>query len=145
VRRRLPRGAPEASELPSRLVAQRDQVAGVLQDRWRQALVVTAGRWLFDLLTLEAALAAIGAHGSLALTLLAYAVTQLLGQIPVTPGGLGVVEAALTGSLVVAGTSAGQAALATLTYRLVSYWLVVLAGLVAWLVHRRRERRTTPR
>ena len=85
-------------------------------------------------------LAAIGAHGSLALTLLAYAATQLLGQIPITPGGLGVVEAALTGSLVVAGTSTAQAALATLAYRLVSYWLVVLAGLVAWLVHRRRDR-----
>jgi uncharacterized protein (TIRG00374 family) len=133
VRRRLRRGEPEPSELPSRLIALRDQVVGVLEDRWRQALVVTAGRWLLDFLTLEAALAAIGAHGSLALALLAYAATQLLAQIPVTPGGLGVVEAALTGTLVVAGASAGQAALATLAYRLVSYWLVVLAGLVAWL------------
>jgi uncharacterized protein (TIRG00374 family) len=140
VRRRLPRGEPDPRELPTRLIAQRDQVAGVLADRWRPALAVTTGRWLFDFLTLAAALAAIGAHGSLALTLLAYAATQLLGQIPVTPGGLGVVEAALTGSLVVAGTSTAQAALATLAYRLVSYWLVVLAGLVAWLVHRRRDR-----
>lgn len=138
-RRRLRRGEPEPSELPSRLIAQRDQVVGVLEDRWRQALVVTAGRWLLDFLTLEAALAAIGAHGSLALALLAYAATQLLAQIPVTPGGLGVVEAALTGSLVVAGASAGQAALATLAYRLVSYWLVVLAGLVAWLGMRSKD------
>ena len=52
-------------------------------------------------------------------------------------------EAALTGSLVVAGTSTGQAALATLAYRLVTYWLVVLAGVVAWLVHRRRDRRAS--
>ena len=130
--RKLRRGEPDPDDLPTRLIAQRDQVVGLLEDRWKLALVVTAGRWFLDFLTLEAALAAIGAHGSLALTLLAYATAQLLGQIPITPGGLGVVEAALVGLLVVAGTAAGQAALATLAYRLVSYWLVVLAGLVAW-------------
>lgn len=145
MRHRLRPDEPARSDLPMRLIAQRDQVVGILGGRWRQALVVTAGRWLFDFLTLAAALAAIGARGSLALTLLAYAATQLLGQIPVTPGGLGVVEAALTGFLAVAGIPAGEAALATLAYRLVSYWLVVLAGLVAWLVYRRRERRTTLR
>jgi uncharacterized protein (TIRG00374 family) len=140
-RRRLRHDEPAQRDLPTRLIAQRDQVVGVLAGRWRQALVVTTGRWFCDFLTLAAALAAIGAHGSLALTLLAYAASQLLGQIPITPGGLGVVEAALTGFLAVAGISAGEAALATLAYRLVSYWLVVLAGFVAWLIHRRRHRR----
>jgi hypothetical protein len=32
----------------------------------------------------------------------------------------------------------GDAAIATLAYRLVSYWLMLPAGLIAWIVHRRR-------
>ena len=50
--------------------------------------------------------------------LLAFCAAQLLAQIPITPGGLGVVEAGLTGFLVVIGVPAGAAAVATLAYRL---------------------------
>jgi uncharacterized protein (TIRG00374 family) len=140
VRCRLRRGRWTPGDLPARLVAQRDQIITVLQRRWKIALAVTAGRWLFDFLTLEAALIALGVDTPLPLTLLSYAAAQLIGQLPLTPGGVGMVEAGLTGSLTLAGTSAGDAALATLAYRLVSYWLVMVAGLVAWLLHRRRDR-----
>ena len=50
------------------------------------------------------------------------------------------VEAGLTGFLALIGVPAGAAAVATLAYRLVSYWLALPAGGVAWLVHRRRIR-----
>ncbi|MGH3025048.1 MAG: lysylphosphatidylglycerol synthase transmembrane domain-containing protein, partial [Gaiellaceae bacterium] len=53
-------------------------------------------------------------------------------------GGLGVVEAGLTGTLALAGVSAAPAALATLAYRLASYWLALPVGLGAWIWHRRR-------
>ena len=43
----------------------------------------------------------------------------------------------MVGSLTLAGLSGGQAAVATLAYRLVSYWLLLPAGLVAWLLFRR--------
>ena len=81
---------------------------------------------------------AVGADASLSLVLLAYVGAQLLAQIPVTPGGIGVVEAGLAATLALAGLTAGQAALATLAYRLASYWLMLPAGLAAWVVHRRR-------
>ena len=64
--------------------------------------------------------------------------SALLGMIPLTPGGLGFVEAGLTGLLVLTGISAGDAAAATLAYRLVSYWLPLPAGVVAWILARRR-------
>ena len=64
----------------------------------------------------------------------------MLAQIPITPGGLGVVEAGLTGSLALIGVPPAAAAVATLAYRLVSYWLALPAGGVAWLLHRRRVR-----
>jgi uncharacterized protein (TIRG00374 family) len=64
--------------------------------------------------------------------------TQLLTLVPFTPGGLGFVEAGLVGALTLAGVPPGDALLATLTYRLVSYWLPIPAGGVAYLAFRRR-------
>jgi len=59
-------------------------------------------------------------------------------MIPITPGGLGFVEAGLIGTLGLAGIGADQALLATLVYRLASYWLPMPAGAVAYLLHKRR-------
>jgi hypothetical protein len=50
---------------------------------------------------------------------------------------LGFVEAGLTGTLALAGVPAGEAVVATLAYRLVSFWLPIPAGGVAAILHRR--------
>lgn len=131
------------SDLPERLLAERDHIRDTLGDRWWEALLATIGKWGLDYLSLLAALAAVGARPSPTLVLLSYCVAQLLGQIPVTPGGLGFVEAGLTGTLALAGVSAGNAVVATLAYRLVSYWLPLPFGLAAWIAHRRRYGRST--
>jgi uncharacterized protein (TIRG00374 family) len=70
--------------------------------------------------------------------LLAYAAANIVALIPLTPGGLGLVEASLSGMLVLSGVSADRAVLATLTYRLASYWLSLIAGSVAYFLFRRR-------
>ena len=67
-----------------------------------------------------------------------YCPAQLLGQLPLTPGGLGAVESGLTGTLAFARVAAAPAALATLAYRLASFWLSLPVGLAAWIWHRRR-------
>jgi uncharacterized protein (TIRG00374 family) len=138
VSRRLPGDRALAADLPERLVVQRDEVADRLGDRLLRACAAAVGRWMFDLLALMTAVTAVGAHPRFSLVLLAYVAAQLLAQIPITPGGIGVVEAGLTATLVLAGVEGGDAAVATLAYRLVSYWLMLPAGLVAWVVHRRR-------
>ncbi|HEY4096048.1 MAG TPA: flippase-like domain-containing protein [Baekduia sp.] len=135
---RLPGDRQLPANLPDRLVAQRDQVVERLGDRLISAAGAAVGRWLFDLLALVTAVVAVGVHPRFSLVLLAYVAAQLLAQIPLTPGGIGVVEAGLTATLVLAGAGPGDAAVATLAYRLVSYWLMLPAGLVAWVVHRRR-------
>jgi len=129
---------PPPADLPERLRDQRDLVRRALGRRWWEAVAGASGRWLFDWLTLLTALAAVGQHPSPTLVLLAFCTAQLLAQIPITPGGLGVVEAGLTGTLVLIGVPASAAAVATLAYRLVSYWLALPAGGVAYLVHRRK-------
>ena len=87
---------------------------------------------------LLAALGATGARPRASLVLLAYVVAALLGMIPITPGGLGFVEIGLTATLQLAGISAATAVLATLAYRLVSYWLPIPAGIGAYAIFRRR-------
>jgi uncharacterized protein (TIRG00374 family) len=135
---KLHRGQPTSEELPERLLDQRELLRRSLGATWPQAMATAAGRWIFDFLCLYAALLAVGARPPLYVALLAYSAAQLLGQIPLTPGGLGVVEAGLTGTLALAGIPAATAALATLAYRLASFWLTLPVGLVAWFWHHRR-------
>jgi uncharacterized protein (TIRG00374 family) len=138
VRNRLRRVVGPLTDLPDRLVAERDQVRATLGRRWWEALLSALGNWLFDYLALLAALAAVGSQPRPTLVLLAYVASMVLGMIPITPGGLGFVEAGLTATLHLAGVSTADAVLATLGYRLVSYWLPLPAGLVAATLHRRR-------
>ena len=63
------------------------------------------GNWLFDYLALLAALTAVGSRPRPSLVLLAYVAAALLGMIPITPGGLGFVEAGLAATLALAGVS----------------------------------------
>ena len=135
---RLRRHREPLTGLPERLLHERDVVLRVLGRQWWEALLLAAGRWVLDYLTLIAALYALGASPRASLVLLAFCAAQLLGTLPLTPGGLGFVEAGLTGTLALAGVGAGAAVVATLAYRLVSFWLPLPAGAIAAVVHRRR-------
>jgi uncharacterized protein (TIRG00374 family) len=137
VRNRIRRSRPPLAGLPDRLLRERNSVTMVLGQRWWQALLLAVGRWLLDYLTLIAALTAVHADPRPSTVLLAYCAAQILGTLPLTPGGLGFVEAGLTGTLALAGVPAGAAVVATLAYRLVSFWLPIPAGGVAALLHRR--------
>lgn len=124
--------------LSERLVRERNLVRDHLGSRWWVAVLAAVGNRLFDFAALLAALVALGTRPRPSLVLLAYVVSSVLGLIPITPGGLGFVEAGLTATLVLAGVSAADAAVATLAYRLVSYWLPIPAGLLAYWLYRRR-------
>jgi hypothetical protein len=116
----------------------RFSVARILGEAWGRALVASAGNWLLDYLALVAALQALDARPRMSVVLLAYGAAAVLGMIPITPGGLGFVEAGLVGALTLAGVPAQDALVATLAYRLVSYWLPLPAGLGAYIAFRVR-------
>jgi len=132
------RHQPPTHDLPTRVLEQRDRIREVLGSKWAWALVAVISKWAFDYFALLAAVAASGAHVQTVPVLLAYIAASVLGMIPITPGGLGFVEAGLAATLVWAGLPAANATLATLAYRLVSYWLPLVAGIAAAVAYRRR-------
>ena len=129
---------PPAEGHGARILHERDFVRAALGGSWWQALIAALGQRAFDFTALLLALYASGARVSPLLVLLAYAVAQILMIIPITPGGIGFVELGLVGFLGLAGVETGPAVLATLAYRLVSYWLPlpVGAGAYAWFLRR---------
>lgn len=137
-RNRLRRKRAPRTDIPERLLEERALILRVMGARWWEALLASIGRWLLDYATLLAALAAVGAHPAPAGVLLAFVIAQALGQIPLTPGGLGFVEAGLTGTLALVGVTGGAAVLVTLAYRLVSYWLPIPFGVVGAVLLGRR-------
>lgn len=122
------------------LIGQRNDIREALGRQWRKAALLAVGRLAFDYLCLLAALQATGSRPRPSLILVAYAVAGVIRMIPLTPGGLGIVEASLTGLLVLAEVNFSQAALATLAFRLASYWLPMAAGPVAYGLFRMRYR-----
>ena len=122
-----------------RTIASRNLVRRTLAGSWRRAVPAAYGNALLDVAALQAAIFATGAGFHPSLTVLAYVAAAVLAMIPLTPGGVGFVEAGLTGMLTLIGATGAQAVLATLLYRLFSYWLPMLSGAVAWALFKRRH------
>jgi hypothetical protein len=64
--------------------------------------------------------------------LLAYGAGQLAANLPITPGGLGVVEGSLTIALVAFGGGETQTVAAVLLYRIISFWGELPVGWATW-------------
>jgi uncharacterized protein (TIRG00374 family) len=81
---------------------------------------------LTDLLSLDLMFLAFGYQPGFGPLAVAYAAANIASAIPVTPGGLGVVEVTLVAITVGFGSPRPTAVLAVLGYRLVNYWLPLL-------------------
>jgi uncharacterized protein (TIRG00374 family) len=67
----------------------------------------------------------------------AWSLTRLLGSLPITPGGLGVVEVGLTTALVGFGGANAEVVAAVLVYRFLSIVPTLVLGLIAGAMWRR--------
>ena len=135
---KIRRSHPPLTGLENRLLQQRNEIRAALGMEWKQIFLLVVGRLGLDYLCLLAALRATGSQPHIWLVLLAYSAAGIIALFPVTPGGLGIVEASLSGLLVLAGVSGRSAVVATLAYRLAQYWLPTVAGAVAYGLFRRR-------
>jgi uncharacterized protein (TIRG00374 family) len=114
-------------------LAGRLQALGGQPKLLRRALFWAAANWLLDAASLEVFVGAFGKWVNPDGLLVAYGVANVLAVIPITPGGLGVIEAALTSLLVGFGATRGVATLGVVAYRLINFWLPIPLGGVAYL------------
>ncbi len=103
---------------------------------WDGVLVGLLGtfEWAFDLGCLVLIFPALGFPIPWYGVALAYAVSQIVGVLPVTPGGLGIIEGSLTAILIALGSVSRYAITSVLLYRLISYWIMIPVGWAFFLV-----------
>lgn len=124
-----------AEDVRRALLRVADQVGALAADRRRLAAVSTlaAANWLLDAAALWVALAAFGPSPGVIGVLVAYGLANVMAAVPVSPGGLGVIEAVLIPTLVAFGTPRAEAAIAVVAYRLANFWLPIPVGAASYV------------
>lgn len=112
------------------------QAGAVPRRHWYASLALAAVNWLTDMLCLMAVSYALHLRVGVVALGSAYLTVQLARQIPVTPGGIGLVEAGLMAALISSGAGQVTAAAVVLGYRLLSCWLVIPIGMLTWFALR---------
>ena len=108
------------------------------------AVVLAVANWLLDALCLWMCCIAVGAEGiEPAQLVIAYCAGMAAASVPIVPGGLGIVDAALVLGLVAGGLTSSSAVASVVLYRLISFGFIIGTGWLVWLIMRARA--GTPR
>ncbi|TXN31891.1 lysylphosphatidylglycerol synthase transmembrane domain-containing protein [Lacisediminihabitans profunda] len=151
VARRMPIVTEDAAERFVRTMARR--VRELLTDPRRMAVVLSlaVANWLLDAAALGVLFVAFGHPLGLGPLLTVYGVGSILALLPITPGGLGIVEGVLVPATVAFGAPRSTALLAVIGWRLLQYWLPIPLSFLAYLSltldgagRRRRSRSSSP-
>jgi uncharacterized membrane protein YbhN (UPF0104 family) len=125
----------------------RADTVGLLRERWGALTVTTLVSHVSLYLLLLVALRHVGVSDDevgWAEVLGAFAFVRLISALPITPGGLGVVELGLVAALVVAGGDRESVVAGVLVYRLLTYLVPIPLGLLTYLAWSRRPRSRSP-
>ena len=119
----------------------RSNALGLLRRRWHVLTLSTLAGHLTVFVLLLVCLRVIGVTGSevtVVEAFAAWALVRILGALPITPAGVGIVEVGLTGALVAFGAPNAEAVAATLLYRALTVLPTLALGLLAaatWRTH----------
>jgi uncharacterized protein (TIRG00374 family) len=102
----------------------------LLQGGWRGPAVGAILNTGFDMFTLGLLFLAAGYRINPAVLVAGYGVPQLLGKLTVILGGVGVVEASMIGLYTLLGVPGRMVVVVVLAYRLLSFWLPTLCGIL---------------
>jgi uncharacterized protein (TIRG00374 family) len=130
---RIPLIKPETVTSLVHKVADRMKVLAKSPHLIYRAGVWAATNWLFDAASLWVFLFAFGAHLDPVDVLVAYGLANILAAIPLTPGGLGVIEVTSISVLTGFGAPVAAATAGVLCWRLVNFWLPIPFGGIAYL------------
>jgi uncharacterized protein (TIRG00374 family) len=97
-----------------------------------ESLTWAAMNWLLDAASLWCFIAAFGEYANPIGLFAAYGIANVLAAVPLTPGGLGIIDTVTPILLVGFGLNRSVATLGVLSWRLVNFWLPIPAGAVAY-------------
>jgi len=120
----------------------RARTIGLVSHAWKRLTAATVVSHLSLFLVLLIALRHIGVSNdevNWAEVLAVFAFVRLLTAIPITPGGLGVVELGLIAGLTTAGGDRDEVVAAVLIFRALTYLLPIPLGLLTYLFWRRNS------
>ena len=119
----------------------RDNLRGVVEERWGRLTVTSTLQQLCQFLILAVAFYGLtGTDGGINIVQLfaAFAIARLAGFIPITPGGLGTVDAAMVAMMASMGADRDTALAASLLWRAASFIPQVVLGIVTFLIWRKQ-------
>ena len=93
----------------------------------------SAVNWLLDMASLWVFVRAFGGTLDLDALIVAFGIANVFSVIPITPGGLGIVEGVYIPMLVGFGLAQRTATVGVISYRVAQYWLPILVGWLAYL------------
>jgi len=122
---------PPLEEFGERVVEFRRESLGLLRSRWKRLTVAAYVSELSVYLVLLVSLRCVGIHESTvswSVVLACFALVRILQSVPITPGGIGVVELGLTGALVAAGGDHASVVAGVLVFRALTWLPPLLLG-----------------
>lgn len=114
-------------------IAERLRALGSDPELLRRASAWALANWLLDATALWIMLAAFGGLVNPVALVVAYGIANVAAVLPITPGGLGVVETLAITLLTGFGLTRGVAILGVLTWRIFNFWLPIPAGVAAYV------------
>lgn len=132
IARRLRFDEQHAAEVLSHLGA---RIEGLATDRrllWRVVGWATAN-WALDAVSLWVFLRAFGGHIGVDGLVVAFGLANVFSVVPITPGGLGLVEGIYIPMLVGFGLTKPTATVGVLSYRVAQYWMPIMVGWICYL------------
>lgn len=98
-----------------------------------KATLWAAANWVLDAASLYVFVGAFGNWVNPDGLIVAFGLANIVAVLPITPGGLGVVETLLSSTLVGFGATRGVAILGVIGYRTINFWLPIPLGGLAYL------------
>lgn len=99
----------------------------------RKVIGWALANWLLDAFSLWVFLRAFGGSLSIDALLVAFGIANVFSVVPITPGGLGIVEGIYIPTLVGFGLMSRTATVGILSYRVAQYWLPIVVGWACYL------------
>lgn len=132
---RAAQGHLPGGERVARLLSATAGRLGAVQPRareWAASSAFAMANWVYDCTCLVFCMLALGISVPWRGLLVAYCLAQVSASVPITPGGLGIVEGSMSVALIAYGVRTKDAVAAVLLYRIISFWALVPIGWGAW-------------